>query len=135
MSGCRFDSDQRTRWDFCDTKTKMQALSDLILFAHPTLGVFAILAALWVFVEALNADVSNLTRLRRASLACAVCMVGAWLLGGYWYVTFYTPEKAIILRGPWPFAHNLFMETKEHLFFIPLILGICSTRFENGMAG
>jgi hypothetical protein len=28
----------------------------------------------------------------------------------------------LILNGPWPFAHNLFMETKEHLFFITAIL-------------
>jgi hypothetical protein len=28
----------------------------------------------------------------------------------------------LILRGPWPFAHNFFMETKEHLFFITAIL-------------
>ena len=33
-------------------------------------------------------------------------------------------EKAVILKGPWPWAHNLFMETKEHLFFIPLILAL-----------
>jgi len=28
----------------------------------------------------------------------------------------------MILKGPWPFAHNLFMETKEHLFFATAIL-------------
>ena len=33
-------------------------------------------------------------------------------------------EKAIILKGPWPWAHDLVMETKEHLFFVPLILGL-----------
>jgi hypothetical protein len=35
---------------------------------------------------------------------------------------FYPHEKALILTGPWPFAHNLFMETKEHLFFVTAIL-------------
>ncbi|MGA2577385.1 MAG: hypothetical protein ABSH24_15305 [Bryobacteraceae bacterium] len=49
-------------------------------------------------------------------------MAAAWICGGYWYVHFYPPEKALILKGPWPFAHNLFMETKEHLFFITGIL-------------
>jgi hypothetical protein len=49
-------------------------------------------------------------------------MGAAWILGGYWYVHFYPAEKAIILKGPWPFAHNLFMETKEHLFFITGLL-------------
>ena len=28
----------------------------------------------------------------------------------------------MILKGPWPFAHNVFMETKEHLFLMTLIL-------------
>jgi hypothetical protein len=49
-------------------------------------------------------------------------MAAAWICGGYWYVHFYPAEKALILKGPWPFAHNLFMETKEHLFFITGIL-------------
>ncbi len=42
-------------------------------------------------------------------------MWAAFLLAGWWYVTAYKADKAIILRGPWPFAHNLVMETKEHL--------------------
>jgi hypothetical protein len=29
-----------------------------------------------------------------------ICL--AWILGGYWHVTYYAPEKAIILKGPWP---------------------------------
>jgi hypothetical protein len=45
-------------------------------------------------------------------------MAAAWICGGYWYVHFYPAEKALILQGPWPFAHNLVMETKEHLFLI-----------------
>lgn len=97
-------------------------MSDVILFAHPTFGVLGILAAVWVFVEALNASEQNQVRIWWASLAVAVFIGAAWLLGGYWYVTYYAPEKAIILKGPWPWAHNFFMETKEHLFFIPLIL-------------
>ena len=52
----------------------------------------------------------------------AACMAMAWICGGYWYLHFYPTEKAVILKGPWPFAHNLFMETKEHLFFATAIL-------------
>ena len=74
------------------------------------------------FVEALNAREDNEWRTRAASLLVAACMFGAWILGGYWYVHFYPADKAIILKGPWPFAHNIFMETKEHLFFLTLIL-------------
>jgi len=97
-------------------------MSDIILFAHPTFGVLGIMAAVWVFVEALNASECNAARIRMAAIAVAVFIGLAWVLGGYWYVNFYAPEKAIILKGPFPWAHNLVMETKEHLFFIPLVL-------------
>ena len=98
------------------------SISDVILLAHAAFGVTGCLAALWVFVEALNARPENAGRIRAAALVAAVCMAGAWICGGYWYVHFYPAEKALILKGPWPFAHNLFMETKEHLFFVTAIL-------------
>jgi hypothetical protein len=96
--------------------------SDLIVLAHAAFGVLGSLMALWVFVEALNARQENAERTRKAALAVAICMSAAWILGGYWYVHYYPADKALILNGPWPFAHNLFMETKEHLFFATLIL-------------
>jgi hypothetical protein len=99
-------------------------MSDIILFAHPTFGVLGILCAVWVFVEALNASENNAGRIRIASIACTLCIAAAWILGGYWYTHFYYADKAIILKGPWPWAHNMVMETKEHLFFIPLILAL-----------
>jgi hypothetical protein len=97
---------------------------DTVLLAHPTFGVLGIMAALWVFVETLNASEANAVRIRRGALAVTVFIVLAWIVGGYWYVHFYAPEKAIILKGPLPWAHNFVMETKEHLFFIPLVLAL-----------
>lgn len=99
-------------------------MNDMILFAHPTFGVLGILAAVWVFVETLNAGQDNAARIRIAALAVAAFMLLSWVLAGYWYVNFYSPDKALILKGPWPWAHQIFMETKEHLFFIPLILAL-----------
>jgi hypothetical protein len=96
--------------------------SDVILLAHATFGVTGCLAALWVFVEALNAGATNRGRIQAAALLTAVAIAAAGICGGFWYVQFYPPEKALILGGPWPFAHNLFMETKEHLFFVTAIL-------------
>ncbi len=95
---------------------------DIILLAHASFGVLGILAALWVFIEAMNSRPENAGRIRAAALISAISMGVAWILGGYWYVNFYPAEKTIILRGPWPFAHNIFMETKEHLFFVTGIL-------------
>jgi hypothetical protein len=45
-----------------------------------------------------------------------------FLIAGYWYVFSYPADKAVILKGPWPFAHSFFMETKEHLVILLLML-------------
>jgi hypothetical protein len=100
------------------------ASSDIVLLAHAGFGVLGTLAALWVFVEALNANPENASRIRTAAVIAAVFMVMAWILGGDWYLHFYPADKALILRGPWPFAHDVFMETKEHLFFLTLTLSL-----------
>ena len=85
-------------------------------------GVGCLLASVWVFVEALNVSETNQARLRKVSMAAAVSLWLAFLFGGYWYVNFYKVDKAVILKGPWPFAHNFFMETKEHLVILLLLL-------------
>jgi hypothetical protein len=95
---------------------------DILLFTHATFGMLGVLGALWVFVETLNAHEGNLGRIRLAAGITTFFLCVAWVCGGYWYVNFYPVDKAIILKGPWPFAHSFFMETKEHLFFITLIL-------------
>lgn len=96
--------------------------SDIFLLSHAAFGVAGCLAALWVFVETLHAGAENGRRIRVASLLTAISMALAWICGGYWYLHFYPAERALILAGPWPFAHNVFMETKEHLFFITALL-------------
>lgn len=96
-------------------------MNEFILMSHVALGVGCILATVWVFVDVLNARAENLGRIRWMSRAAAVCMWLAFLAGGYWYVKDYGADKAAILKGPWPFAHSLFMETKEH-FVITLLL-------------
>ena len=96
----------------------------LLLFTHPTFGVMAIMASVWVFVEALNASPANAWRIRLGGIVVAVCTFASFVLGGYWYTHYYAPEKAIILKGPIPWAHNLIMETKEHAFFITLVLAL-----------
>jgi hypothetical protein len=96
--------------------------NEMVLLLHPTFGVLAIIASVWVFVETLNASDANSSRIRSASVLAAVLMWLAYIVGGYWYVVFYGGDKAIIKAGPWPFAHDFFMETKEHLFLMLLLL-------------
>ena len=97
-------------------------MSEIILMSHVLFGVACIVAAVWLFVEVLHASEANLARIRRVSCAAATVMWLAFIIGGYWYVTAYKADKAIILKGPWPFAHDLVMETKEHLVIMLLLL-------------
>jgi hypothetical protein len=94
----------------------------IILLLHVGFGVLCLAGALWVFVETLNATEGNLGRIRGASLIVALSMWIAYFIAGYWYVAFYAQDRAIILKGPWPFSHNFFMETKEHLVMMLLLL-------------
>ena len=96
--------------------------NNVVLLIHPALGGIATLAALWVFVDTLNASEASLSRIKNISILCAVLIWLTYLIGGYWYVVHYAPEKAIIKEGPWPYAHGFFMEVKEHVFLMLLLL-------------
>ena len=96
--------------------------NEIILMGHVMFGVACLLATVWVYVDTLNVSEANLARIQKMSRAAAAFMWLAFLVGGYWYVNFYKSDKAVILKGPWPFAHNFFMETKEHLVIMLLLL-------------
>jgi hypothetical protein len=95
---------------------------EVILMMHPTLGVLGLITAAWMFGETLNASEANIGRIRTLGLATAVLIWGAYIVGGYFYVLYYGADKATILSGPWTISHNFFMETKEHAFFMVLML-------------
>jgi hypothetical protein len=96
---------------------------DILLFLHPTFGVLGMLAALWLFGEALNATDANQQRIHVAGWTTAGLFLLTWFFAGWFYTVYYhSGDQQIIENGPVPWAHNFFMETKEHLFFIPLIL-------------
>jgi hypothetical protein len=95
---------------------------DYELLIHPTFGVLGMIAAVWVFVEALNAREDNLGRMRFAAKTSTVMIWLSYLTAGYFYVLYYGADKALIKAGPWPWAHSLMMETKEHVFFLVLLL-------------
>jgi len=97
-------------------------MNEIILITHVLFGMGCILTTLWIFVDVLHASAANLPRIRSMCRASAVVMWLAFLIGGYWYVSYYKVDKALILKGPWPFAHNFIMETKEHLVITLLLV-------------
>lgn len=118
----RVDSD--LQWKFQTRFMLNITFKDILLFTHAGFGMLGVLGALWVFVDTLNVRMENEGRIRRMAGITALFFTVALVCGGYWYEHFYPAERAIILKGPWPFAHNLLMETKEHLFFVAFILAL-----------
>jgi hypothetical protein len=94
------------------------------MMSHVLLGILGILFAVALFVDVVNANEKNSGRIKKLSLAVAVLIVLAFLVGGYWYVVYYGIDRDIIKAGKWPWAHNYFMEVKEHIFFVMLLLSI-----------
>lgn len=97
-------------------------MENVLLLLHPVTGGLATLAALWVFVDTLNAGDSSVARIKNLSLVCAALMWLTYFLGGYFYIVYYGVDKAFIKAGPWAFGHNFFMEVKEHVFLMLLML-------------
>jgi len=96
----------------------------VILMSHVLFGVLGTLVAVALFFDVLNLSQSNIKRVKQLCLVAVVLFVLSYLVGGYWYVVHYAPEKALILAGPWPWAHTYFMEVKEHLFFMIILLAL-----------
>lgn len=95
---------------------------EIILMIHVLFGMLCIVATAWLFVDVLNASEANQARIKSMSMVVAITMWLSFLVAGYWYLVHYAPDKAIILKGPWPFAHNFFMEMKEHVVIMLLLL-------------
>jgi hypothetical protein len=97
-------------------------MNEALLMLHVALGVFCVVACVWIFVDVLHISDANHARVKTISRLVAVAMWACFIVAGYWYVKLYPADKAIILKGPFKAAHNFFMETKEHLVIILLLL-------------
>ncbi len=95
---------------------------EFFLMTHVLFGMLCIVMAVWVFVDVLNISETNYSRIKIMTYGVTTVMWLSYLIAGYWYVVYYGADKAIILKGPWPFAHSFFMEMKEHVVIMLLLL-------------
>lgn len=95
----------------------------LLIGLHAGLGELGGFLFLWVFVELLNPTERRLKRAQTVALFGTIFLLLSWLVGGYYYVTVYgSLVKPVIKEGPFPWAHGVVTETKEHVFlFLPLL--------------
>jgi hypothetical protein len=94
------------------------------VMVHVLFGVLGIILAVALLVYVLNMSEKNIPRIRSLSLMTAVSMILSYVIGGWWYVVYYTSERDVIRAGAWKWAHTFFMEFKEHFFFALLFLSI-----------
>ena len=95
----------------------------LFIGTHAALGELGAIGFLWVLIELLNPTDKRIARARIIAAISVVLIFLSWFTGGYYYVNLYGPiVKPIINEGPRPWAHAIFMETKEHVFlFLPFL--------------
>jgi hypothetical protein len=95
-----------------------------LVLLHSISGGLAALFLTWIILEIRYPTKRSLSRARVASYVTVFLVTaGCWIAGGYNYLTSYGFQvKPVILEGPYPWAHDIVMELKEHIFvFLPII--------------
>lgn len=96
------------------------------LATHVILGIIGIIFFYVVWLNLLKQKI-NLKILRFASFSGLVAFLTSWLTGGYYYYAYYSPVvRSIIKNGRYSWAHTIFTESKEHIFFFLPFLAIVS---------
>jgi len=101
---------------------------NLLVATHAVIGILAIFAFLLVFVELLDSKEKTAKRVKAFALIGTILIFVSWIVGGYYYVTYYGPDvKPLIKEGASPWIHSVVMETKEHVFLFLPFLAILAT--------
>lgn len=99
-------------------------IKTIILVAHVMFGSLSSFAALWALVDMRNIRNGSARRIEMACKAEFFLTLLSFIAASIFYVKYYPEEKQIILNGPTPMAHSFFMEVKEHLYFIVILLSL-----------
>lgn len=98
----------------------------VLIGLHLGFAILGIDAFLWLLGKFKDNAGSRKSRIVTAAIGVSAFAL-SWLAGGYYYVVYYgSLVKPIIKSGLAPWAHNIIMETKEHifLFIIPLAVTV-----------
>ena len=95
-----------------------------VALLHSLIGGISLLLFAWIIVEIRYPGPKSPDRAAIAGyIAALLNVIGCWIIGGYNYLTVYRGNiRGIILSGPQPWAHEIVMEAKEHIFlFLPVV--------------
>ena len=96
----------------------------VLIGLHLGFAIIGIDAFLWLAGK-LKGDSGSQKSMIITAAVGVVSFIASWITGGYYYVVYYGAiVKPVIKSGLAPWAHNIIMETKEHifLFIIPLAM-------------
>ncbi len=98
----------------------MSELFKFLLISHVILGITGVAASYAVWLGLLKKSPS-LGFLKKVSALSFFSYLLSWFSGGYYYVLYYgSVQKPNIIAGAYPWAHEIFTESKEHIFlFFP----------------
>ena len=103
----------------------------VLIGLHLGFAIIGIDAFLWLYGK-LRGDGGSRKSMIITAAVGTIAFVASWIAGGYYYVVYYgTLVRPIIKSGLVPWAHNIIMETKEHifLFIIPLAITVLFITF------
>ena len=94
-----------------------------LVLLHATVAEIGLFAFLWILVELLNPTESRIKRVKIAAVIGLVCLLMAWVVGGFYYVEVYGSQiKPMIKASEAKWVHSIVMEVKEHVFlFLPIL--------------
>ncbi len=96
----------------------------VLIGLHLGFAILAIDAFLWLLGEVI-ADAGSLRRRLAAAAIGSISFILTWIVGGYYYVTFYGPlVRPVIKAGNAPWAHAIAMEAKEHIFLFVIPIAV-----------
>ena len=96
----------------------------VLIGLHLGLAIVGIDAFLWLFGKLRGDGGSRKSMIITAAVGMSA-FIASWIAGGYYYVTYYgTLVKPVIKSGLAPWAHDIIMETKEHIFLFVIPLAI-----------
>ncbi|MBI2120467.1 MAG: hypothetical protein HYT94_02470 [Parcubacteria group bacterium] len=96
----------------------MTPLLQFSLIAHVILGIAGVAASYAVWLHGVK-KIPPVSFLKISAGIAFFSFLFSWIAGAYYYVSYYgTAVKPIIKAGAFPWAHNFFMEMKEHVFLL-----------------
>src|SRR3989344_6559352 len=99
-------------------------MRDAVLFAHIILGAALAVLSIIILLEMKKRKSSIL---RPLSVLTAGLSWSVLVPAGILYINFYPATKTLIKAGAWPWAHSIFMETKEHWgILLPIIATVAA---------